>query len=362
MIKPKDGDFMSYIYPHIKGDLTTYKVYFLHEKKKIYLGAYPSSEEAQLALKEAHDIIKAPFGALDFTYSIIDYKKVISLCNFRDYKVYIKNPIYLKDKYFYYYLSKDIILTFDMKDLLFFSTYKVCKRGNYLYTQDSISQQSLLNRFGILSHSVPGKDYVFRNGNPYDFRRDNLEVINNYKGVSKKEKDGQTFYVASIYTTQPLVLGHYTSEIEAAIAYNKAIDFLMATSSTTRDYIPNSIPFLTKSEYDAIYEGITLSPRLKHPNATRKRVLAGNTYRGVSQTKSGYRANIGYNKKQIHLGIYPTEKRAAQAYNFASFYLFGSNGHINDISPLIHDPDATKVAKHLEKHQLTKKPKIDTVK
>lgn len=348
---------MSYIYPNVKGDHTTYKVYFLYEKKKIYLGLYASHEDAQLALKQALEIMQAPFGNLDFMHSIIDYKKIISLCNFRDHKVYIKNPIYLMNHYFYYYLSKDIILTFDMKDLLFFSTYKINKRGNYLYTQDSISQQSLLNRFGILNHSVPGKDYIFKNGNPYDFRRENLEIINSYKGVSKKVKDDKTFYVASIYTTQPLVLGHYDSEIEAAIAYNKAIDFLTTTYSSCRDYIPNTIPFLTKAEYHAIYDRIKLSPRLKNPTATRKRALVGNTYRGVSQTKSGFRANIGYNKKQIHLGIYPTEKRAAQAYNFASFYLFGNNGHINDVTPLVHDLDAGKIAKHLAKHNLTKKPR-----
>lgn len=353
--KTKDGDFMSYIYPISKGDVTTYKVYLLYSKKKIYLGSYDCHAKASRALEEANHIMNAPFGHLDFTTSVIDYKKIITLCNFRDHKVYIKNPIYLKDKYFYYYLSKDIILTFDMKDLLFFSTYKICKRGNYLYIQDSISQQSLLNRFGILSHSISGKDYLFKNGNAYDFRRDNIEIINTYKGVTKKVKNQETFYTASIYTDKPILLGYYSSEIEAAIAYNKAIDFLMANSSNCRNYIPNDIPFLTKAEYDAIYDHLKLSPRLKNPKAIRKRALNGNVYRGVSQTKSGYRANIGYNKKQIHLGIYPTEKRAAQAYNFASFYLFGTNGHVNEITPLVHDADAKKIAGHLEKHNLTKK-------
>ncbi len=346
---------MSYIYPNLKGDRTTYKVYFVYKKKKLYLGLFDSNEAATKALQDAHEIMCASFGTLDFPHSLIDFKKIISLCNFRDHKMYIKNPIYLMDSYFHYYLSKDIILTFDMKDLLFFSTYKINKRGNYLYTYDSISQQSLLNRFGILNHSTAGKDYVFKNGNPYDFRRDNIEVINTYKGVCKKIIDDQTFYTATIYTTQPLILGHYPSEITAAIAYNKAADFLMAQSDVQREYILNTIPFITKAEYDAIYASIKLSPRLKTPSATRKRAIAGNTYRGVSQTKSGFRANIGYNRKQIHLGIYPTEKRAAQAYNFASFYLFGQNGHINDVTPLVHNSDAAKVASHLEKHNLTKK-------
>ena len=215
---------MSYIYPQTKGNILNYKVYFTYEKKKIYLGIYHSYPEAEAALASANKIMHLPFGTIDFTHPLIDYKKYVCLCNLRDHKVYIKNPIYLQDNYFYYYLSQDIILTFDMKDLFFFSTYKICKRGNYLYIQDTISQQNLLSRFGIPNHSVVGRDYVFKNNNPYDFRRDNLQIISTYKGVVKKTKGTETFYVASIYTDKTLVLGHYDSEIKAAIAYNKAID------------------------------------------------------------------------------------------------------------------------------------------
>lgn len=340
---------MSYIYPTVKGSSTQYKVYFIFEGKKIYLGLFSSYETAELALQEANKIMLAPRGTLEFTNLLIDYKKIICLCNFRDHKVYIKNPIYLYQTYFLYYVSKEIILTFDTKDLLYFSTYKIFKRGNYLYTQDSISQQNILSRFGIPNHSVMGKDYEFINGNIYDFRRSNLKVINNYKGVSQKIKGDQILYVASIYTSSTIIIGNYHSEIEAAIAYNKAIDLLKA-QSITKEFTYNDIPFITKQEYDVVYNSITISPRITQPQHTRKKVFGINPYRGVSAIKSGYRANISYQSKQIYLGVYPTEKRAAQAYNFASFYLFGKQGYINEVSPLIHDADADKIAKYLSKH------------
>lgn len=340
---------MSYIYPTVKSTLTQYKVYFTYGGKKIYLGTFASYEEAELANAQANEIMVAPKGTLTFDNLLLAPKKVICLCNFRDNKVYIKNPIYLYDTCFLYYVSKEVILTLDTKDLLYFSTYKIFKRGNYLYTQDSISQQNILSRFGIPNHSVRGKDYDFINGNIYDFRRSNIKIINNYKGVTQRKKGNQTFYIANIYSFGPTVIGHYHSEIEAAIAYNKAID-LLKSQGNTKEFTYNQIPFITKGEYDAIYNKITISPRLTCPQNTRKRVFGTNPYRGVSASKSGYRVNIGYQSKQIYLGVYPTEKRAAQAYNFASFYLFGKQGYINDISPLVHDADAEKIAKHLSKY------------
>lgn len=352
--KHKDGDMVSYIYPMIKNNVTTYKVYFLYESKKIYLGTYSSLTIAKEALNQAEMIMNAPTGTLTYNNYLIGYKKFISLCNFRDHKIYIKNPIYVYPTYFYYYLSNTTFLIFDSKDLLFFSTYKICKRGNYLYTQDSISQKSILSRFNIMSHSIAGKDYLFKNGNPQDFRRANLEIINSYKGVSRKEYKGQTVYVATIFMDKNITIGHYSSEMEAAIAYNKAIDLLYTKGISNRNYVPNTIPFLTLSEYKLIYDGLSISPRLLSPLQRRKRVFSIKTFRGTCEAKNSFRASIGYKGKQIFLGMYPTEKRAAQAYNFASFYLYGPNGHVNDITPLVDDHDIAKIAAHLAKHHISK--------
>ncbi len=343
---------MSYIYPSQKNAIMRYKVYLLHQSKKIYLGLYSTKELAENALHEATCVMENPIDVTHYTCSFISYKKFISLCNFRDRHVYIKNPIYIYDNYFCYYLSQDVVLTFDMKDLFFFSTYKVCKRGNYLYMQDSITQQSILTRFGIPPHSVYGVDYQFKNGCMYDFRRDNLEIINSYKGVTRRQIKDKLIYVAKIFVHQNIIIGHYTSELEAAIAYNKAIDILLE-KGIQRDYIKNSIPYLTLSEYNEIYNKLAISPCIKTPSK-QKRVVSTKQYRGICKDKSGFRAMIGYNGKQIYLGIYPTEKRAAQAYNLASFYLYGNSGYINDTQPLIYNPDSEKIAQKLAKHPTQK--------
>ncbi len=344
---------MSYIYPTTTNGKTQYKIHFVYESNKIYLGSYPSQELAEKVLEEARMLMKMPSGLPNFEHYTLNYKKVVSLCNLRDHNKYIKNPIYLFPTYFYYYLSKDQVLIFDSKDLFYFSTYKIYKRGNYLYTQDSISQKNILSRFKIPNHSVIGKDYYFKNNNHYDFRSENLVIINGYKGVTKKIQQDQTLYVASIHIKSNLIIGHYHSEIEAAIAYNKAGD-LLNQQGILKDFSQNVFPFLTKDEYTTLYENISISPRLFHPEHRRKRVISCKPFRGISKDQASYKVHIGYQSKQIYLGMYPTEKRAAQAYNYASFYLYGMQGHINHVSPLIYESDTEKIANFLIKHQALK--------
>lgn len=344
---------MSYIYPSVSQGKTTFKVYFVYNNQKIYLGTYPTEEAALAILAEAEDIMQALPGTINFTPYTLNYKKVICLCNFRDHNKYIKNPIYIHQTYFHYYLTKSCILVFDNKDLLYFSTYKIYKRGNYLYTQDSISQKNILSRFGIPNHSVPGKDYIFKNNNPYDFRQSNLEIINSYKGVTKKVQNNSCIYVTSIYTDTNIVVGHYHTEAEAAIAYNKAID-LLYKQGNNKEYIYNVIPFITQDEYNKIYNTLFISPRITHLEHQRKRIISTKTLRGVTKDHASYKVHIGYNGKQYYLGMYPTEKRAAQAYNYASFYLFGMKGYINDVSPLIEDRDINKIVGFLSKYGILK--------
>lgn len=347
---------MSYIYPTLINEQTKYKTYFLFETTKLYLGTYSTMEIAEAALSEATRLMSLPKGKPTFDFCYLDYKKIVCLSNLRDNKNYIKNPIYLYPSYFTYYLSKDCILIFDLKDLFYFSTYKIYKRGNYLYTQDSISQKNILLRYGIQNHSVLNKDYRFKNGNPFDFRQNNIEIINGYKGVMKTEKDHVTVYTAHIYLKTNIIIGHYPSEVEAAIAYNKALDIL-SCKQPLKDFTYNTIPYLTKAEYDALYEKLSISPRIYHLDHTRKRIISLKSLRGVSKDKNSFRAHIGYQGKQLYLGMYPTEKRAAQAYNYASFYLFGRQGYINQITPLVYDGDIEKIVHFLSKYQVLKNQK-----
>ena len=343
---------MSYIYTSITKNVISYKVYFTHNKKKLYLGIFPTEHMANTAVLEAERIM----GSLKIipniqyinSFTALNYKKIVSLCNFRDNLKFIKNPIYICDGYFRYYISNNLFLIFDIKDLFFLSAYKIYKRGKYIYFQDNISQQNILSRFGIQNHSVVWKDYMFKNGNEYDFRRHNLQIINSYKGVSIKSKGTTNIYVANIFIDKNIILGHYSSEIEAAIAYNKATD-LLTTSGCKKIFTKNEIHFLTKSEYDEIYNNIIVSDVLTEPTNIQKRVTSNKKYRGISKDKSSYKAHIGYQNKQIYLGNYPTEKRAAQAYNYASLYIYGRKGYINSITPVVHDPDTPSIADKLLK-------------
>lgn len=338
---------MAYIYPVQKKDKTDYRVYYLFHSKKVYIGLYPSLTLAKQAYAFAEELLQSCWGIEDLKEAKISFLKCVSLINLRDHNMYLTSPIYVHDNYFDYYLSTELKLIFDLQDLFFFSTNKIHKRGNYIYIENSVSQTSILNRFHIPPNSVYNVDYYLINGNRYDFRRKNICVINHYIGVSREIKYKEEVYVARIIQKVPLVIGHYNSELKAAIAYNKAAELIMSKDSS-KYYKLNQIDYLTSTEYNAIYEALPISPRLTS-TTKQKRVLSHKVYRGICKDKGSFRASIGFKNKQIYLGSYPTEKRAAQAYNFASFYLYGNQGYVNDISPLIYAPDEHYIAEKLKK-------------
>lgn len=344
---------MSYIYPVKSCETIRYRVYYLHQSKKIYIGLYNDLEKATHAYDLASRLLNNPIPLEACDDQIIDFKKCVSLINFRENGIYFNNPIYVYPTYFDYYFSVDCKYTFDLKDLFFLTHNKLCQRGNYLYVTLHSRQENLLRRFGILNHASEGKDYIFKNGNPSDFRRENLHLLNHYIGVSFGKKHGKPTYTSKILFNNYITIGHYDSELEAAIAYNKAVD-LLASKCTDSKFIKNDIPYLTRSEYQSLYERIVLSKRFTHPTH-QNRVTSNKLYRGISKDKSGYRASIGYKGKQIYLGIYPTPFRAAQAYNFASLYLYGHRGYTNDIYPLTYSSDELKIASKLEKAGVLKK-------
>ena len=93
-------------------------------------------------------------------------------------------------------------------------------------------QQTLTSRYGIKSYGVPGVDYCFVNGDPTDFRRENLQIHNIYHGVRKTvTKNGQHVYTVRIHIRGNYIVGRYATDVEAAIAYNKAIDILHSKES-----------------------------------------------------------------------------------------------------------------------------------
>lgn len=85
-------------------------------------------------------------------------------------------------------------------------------------------QLTLLGRYGIKTHAVNGRDFCFVNGDENDFRYSNLKIINPYFGVERIDKNGTEHYKVRIHIHGNITVGNYTNAIDAAIAYNKAVD------------------------------------------------------------------------------------------------------------------------------------------
>lgn len=194
--------------------------------------------------------------SIDFPYS-----KFISLINFRDNGIYIKTPIYLCNKAFLYFLEPGNTLIFSIDDLFYYSHHTIMCRGGYYFVNDYGMQTSILSRFGIRSHSVKGKDYIFRNNDEHDFRYENVCVVNKYNGVSQDcKKSGRIMFQSRIHINGDFIIGTYGTEYEAAIAYNKAADMLepVFPVSYTRNYIED----ISHITYAAAYNSVKISKRV----------------------------------------------------------------------------------------------------
>lgn len=176
--------------------------------------------------------------------------------------MYFKTPIYIFKKFFLYFLTSERALRFDVDDLFYYSTHKIMSRDGYLFVNDYGSQTSILSHYGIRSHAVCGRDYIFVNGDHNDFRYGNIHIINHYHGVQEIQRNGRTLYKAVIHIRGNFVAGIYSSEHEAAIAYNKAVE-LLASKGIIRNYPSNYIEDITPIEYARIYNSVRLSKKLR---------------------------------------------------------------------------------------------------
>lgn len=244
------------------------EVYFrsslTYRRKHISLGSFSTPLEAHHAYLEGLKLIS------DQTLTLNDYpassplafEKWVSLLNFRDNGIYFGTPIYMGQRLFYYYLSPTHILKFDMDDLFFYSSHKIMCRGNHYFVADYGMQINIASRYGIKNYAVPGVDFCFINGDPTDFRRENLEIHNIYHGIrSTQLKNGQYLYTARIHIKGNYIIGKYATELEAAIAYNKAIDILHK-NGLSKKFTPNYIDEIPPSKYAEIYTQIEISPKI----------------------------------------------------------------------------------------------------
>jgi 3-isopropylmalate/(R)-2-methylmalate dehydratase large subunit len=120
-------------------------------------------------------------------------------------------------------------------------------------------EEGLLGRYGIKTHAVNGRDFCFVNGDENDFRYSNLKIINPYFGVERIDKNRTEHYKVRIHIHGNITVGNYTNAIDAAIAYNKAVD-LAHQAGISKNFPENYIEELSASSYADIYQQISLSP------------------------------------------------------------------------------------------------------
>jgi len=253
------------VYPATRKNGTAYfRASLTCNRKHISLGSFPTAEAAHKAYTDACDLLYTD------TLSIEDYNKTLSslsfgkwvcLINLRDNRLYFHTPIYLRPKFFYYYLSPQEVLKFDSDDLFYYSSHKIMKRDGHLFVSDYGMQVNIMNRYGIKNYAVEGRDYFFINGDPFDFRYENIKIVNRFHGVTKQEKNGCPVYCTRIHVNGYFLVGTYPTETEAAIAYNKAIDHLKK-AGVSKKYTPNYIDTLSPSAYADIYTSLPISSKI----------------------------------------------------------------------------------------------------
>lgn len=239
-----------------------YRASLTYRRRHISLGSFSTPEKAHDAYREGRRLLDGSVPLKDYTAgSPLAFDKWVCLINFRDNGLYFGTPIYVGARMFTYYLSPSLALKFDPDDLFYYSSHRILRRGGHYFVADYGMQVSIAGRYGIMPYARQGLDYRFINGDSTDFRRENLEILNVYRGVTPELKNGQYFYTVRIHVKGNYLVGRYPDRLEAAIAYNKAIDVLRK-NGVSKNYTPNYIEGLSPSRYAEIYSSVKISPRL----------------------------------------------------------------------------------------------------
>jgi hypothetical protein len=227
-------------------------------------------------------------------------------------------------------LTQGAVAIVDDDDYEFLMNWKWNFNGGYARTLDKVSKQrKILNMHRVLLDANEGEIVDHVNRNKLDNRRNNLRIsdcvgnarnrskymidaLSDYKGVSYDKKRGKYHSYITVEKGKRVHLGHYTLEKDAAYYYNeyalKYFGEFAVLNHLGLGYNPTE-PF---------------SPGA-HKNKTSSK------YIGVSRRKSDgkYKAYIVTNSKQIHLGIFTTERVAAEMYNTAALEFHGEKAKLN---------------------------------
>lgn len=251
------------VYKAFKKDgMPYYRSSITYKNKHISLGSFLTETDAGRAYELAQQILHDYTYTLESFHAGLSFQKWVCLINFRDNGIYIKTPIYLYQKYFHYYFSPDDYYIFDSDDLFYFSTHSISRRGGHLFVSDYGMQVNVLSRYGIKNYGREGRDYLFVNGNKRDFRYENIEIINRFHGVCKKKHGDKTVYETRIHWNGDFIVGRYDTEIEAAVAYNKAASTLLK-KGYEKNYPVNYLEELSSDEYKRYFKELKISKTLR---------------------------------------------------------------------------------------------------
>lgn len=240
-----------------------YRSSFTYKNKHISLGSFEDPASAHKAYLEAGKIVS------DDSLQIMNYSKAsplsfekwVVLCNFRDNNIYFSTPIYMRKHFFSYYLDPHTEFKFSIDDLFYYASHKIMRRNGHYFVADYGMQVTILGRYGIKSYGVHGKDYILINGDMHDFRYENIEIINTYHGVTEVTHRGKQMYQARIHINGYYVIGYYKTALEAAIAYNKAIDILIS-KGCNKQFKQNYMEGISGSMYADIYHSLKISSKI----------------------------------------------------------------------------------------------------
>jgi hypothetical protein len=85
-------------------------------------------------------------------------------------------------------------------------------------------------------------------------------------GVQEETVNGRIRYTASIHINGNFIIGHYPTETDAAIAYNKAADILNK-KGLQKKFIKNYIYDFSSEDYLNRYEAIKVSEHIQSWNS-----------------------------------------------------------------------------------------------
>lgn len=243
-----------------------YRSSLTYRRRHISLGSYRDALLAHLAYRTAFRLLAQGSGITLEDYrstSVLSFEKWVVLLNFRDNGIYLGTPIYIRPRFFYYYMSPSHVLKFDSDDLFYYASHKIMRRGSHYFVADYGMQVNIASRYGIKNYAVPGVDFDFINGDPTDFRRENLSIRNSYHGVRTVTEKGVLRYSVRIHINGYYKVGVYDTIIEAAIAYNKAADILQK-NGLGKNFLRNYVEGISPAAYADIYSAVSVSSKIQN--------------------------------------------------------------------------------------------------